>query len=85
MIYFIQEKETPFRIKIGYSKDPEKRVRTIAGTLPQKIILLKIIEGCLEDEQFFHQHFKPFRVPGTKEWYFPEQEVLDFIELPVAV
>lgn len=84
MIYILQELESPYRVKIGYSVDPEKRFATIAGALPQKVVLLRVMEGSIEDERFYHEHFKQHRVEGTREWYYPHVEVLEFIDMPVA-
>ena len=80
MLYFIQEVDPPHRIKIGYSKDPDRRIAVLAGILPQKIKVLKVIPGEPEDERWHHDFLRPFRVEGTREWYNPEPELLDFIE-----
>ena len=80
MIYFIQETEFPNRIKVGYSKDAAKRIAVLGSILPQKIKILRVTEGDRGDEQAIHLGLKPFRVEGTKEWYQPFPEVLEFIE-----
>jgi|APGre2960657505_1045072.scaffolds.fasta_scaffold04375_6 hypothetical protein len=82
MIYFLQETEPPYRIKIGYSANPTKRIATIAATLPQNVQILKIIEGSREDESFFHYIYKKYRVDGKREWYLPDTELLDIIDTP---
>lgn len=80
MIYVLQETDPPYRIKIGYSSNVEKRFAVLSATLPQKIKLLKTMEGQREDEAFFHELLKPFRVQGTREWYYPSPEVLDTLD-----
>jgi len=80
MIYFIQEKEEPYRIKIGYSKDATKRIAVLSATLPQQVEIIKIIPGDIEDEKWFHDLLKQFRVSGKREWYHPDPDLLDFIE-----
>ncbi len=44
MIYFIRNEETN-KIKIGYSKDPEERLRTLQTGSSGKLTLLLAIEG----------------------------------------
>lgn len=80
MIYFIQETEPPFRIKVGYSKTPWKRVKRLASTLPQRIKLLKVKEGEREDEKFLHLKLAEYRVGGTREWFYPAAAALDILD-----
>lgn len=80
MIYFIQEIEPPFRIKIGYSANPDKRIATLAATLPQLIQILKVIPGDKEDEQWLHERWREFRVNRKREWYYPAPELLEYID-----
>jgi len=80
MIYFIQEKEAPFRIKMGFSKNPVKRISVISAYLPQGMKILKVIEGDIEDERWFHNFLRAYRIKGKREWYHPESDFLMFIE-----
>lgn len=80
MIYFIQEIEPPYRIKIGYSANPKKRIATLAATLPQSINILIVIDGTKEDEYWLHERWKEFRVEGKREWYYPYPELLEEID-----
>jgi len=83
MIYALQETVRPFRIKLGYSKHPLKRFATIAAALPQEVVFLGWWEGSITDERFYHEHFKEFRVEGTREWYVPDPEILEFLDLNI--
>lgn len=80
MLYFIQETQEPYRIKIGFSKDPHKRIAVLAAMLPQPVRILKIIEGDRVDESWHHDFLRQFRVEGTREWYYPYAELLDFLD-----
>jgi hypothetical protein len=85
MIYFIQENEHPYRIKMGFSKNPKKRLSHFSGLMPQKVTLLKIIEGDIEDERFFHLQMKDYRVEGSREWYYPLVGFVDAMNLDCKV
>lgn len=85
MVYFIQETEPPYRIKIGYSANPNLRIATLAATLPQKIQILKIMPGDKIDESWLHERWKVYRVEGKREWYYPAFELLADIDSPQAI
>jgi hypothetical protein len=82
MLYYIQEIEPPFRIKIGFSEKPLDRIATLAATLPQKVQILKITPGEREDESWMHERWRAYRVEGKREWYYPAPELLDEIDAP---
>ena len=82
MVYFIQELDPPYRIKIGFSENPNYRIATLAATLPQKIQVLKITEGDRIDESWLHEKWREYRVEGKREWYYPASELLDEIDAP---
>jgi len=84
MIYFIQEIDPPYRIKIGFSKNPTRRIAVLSAMLPQTVQILKIIEGEQLDEQWLHERWKEYRVYGKREWYYPNPELLDDINSPDA-
>lgn len=79
MVYFLQELEAPYRIKIGYSENPSARIAALAATLPQKVQILKIMEGDRLDESWLHDRWREYRVEGKREWYYPAPELLDEI------
>jgi hypothetical protein len=80
MIYVLQEQEPPYRLKIGYSANVQTRVATLAAILPQPVKLVKVMEGELEDEQWLHSHLQGYRVEGTREWYYPTADVLEYLD-----
>ena len=84
MIYFIQEQESPYRIKIGYSKNAYKRIREISAGFSQHMTILKIMEGDRADESFFHQMFADCKIDGKREWFYPYGNLLDFLSTDKA-
>lgn len=76
MIYFAEAKDLNL-IKIGYSKDPEKRLILLNSNSPVKIKLLKSVKGEKIYEWKIHQKFNNLRVKG--EWFKNCKELTDFI------
>jgi hypothetical protein len=66
MIYFIQNKVTG-HIKIGYSKNPKKRLASLQTATPHELALLGTIPGGLEHEGEFHRRFAGHELQG--EWF----------------
>lgn len=85
-VYFAQV--GPY-IKIGYSENPEKRVRNLfkSGTRytapegtplhPSQRRLIRAIDGTWDTEQLIHVALEDFCL--GLEWYVDEPEVRDFI------
>jgi len=80
-IYFIQAGGTGGPMKIGISKDPEKRLKALQVGSHEllKIIYKKNLGGEAENmELFLHEKFKNFRIRG--EWFRPDREIYEVIE-----
>ena len=75
MIYFIKDGE---HIKIGFSKNPDKRFIDIQVSSPRKLKLLGIIKGGRGLEQMIHSKFNHLRVQG--EWFKSAPEILNFMK-----
>lgn len=68
-VYLIKAEGTN-RLKIGYSKDPEKRLLAIQS--PQspfklKLVYKELVADCASFEKFLHDYYKDYRVFG--EWF----------------
>lgn len=74
-VYFVQSAAGP--IKIGYSKDPQERIKDIATHNPERLFLLACTPGSLTDERRIHKVAKPYRIRG--EWYTPSFPILELI------
>jgi hypothetical protein len=83
MIYFIQDTTTGY-IKIGYSKDPKKRLEKLEASTPHDLVLLGAIQGGLEHEAKLHKRFTQHGL--KREWFKGEilQEVLNIIAMDGA-
>lgn len=75
VVYFFEAADL---IKIGFSRDLPKRIRTLRDNLPYEGKLLHVVTGTERMEQYFHQRFSADRVRG--EWFKRSDDLLRFIE-----
>lgn len=71
-VYFIQG-SCGGAIKIGYSKDPEERLKTLQTGYPDILKILLLVPGSERTEQYFHNKFAEYRLNG--EWFRPESAI----------
>ncbi len=76
-VYFIQCEETKL-IKIGYSKSPSSRIKTLGTASPGKLTVLKVTAGETGLERDLHERFSGDRSRG--EWFRPSPELMAEIE-----
>ena len=80
-VYFIQQECSDGLIKIGYtSRGVKSRVAALSTGIPYKLTVLKTIEGDLRKEAELHTKFKEDRVNPNREWFYPSNELLEFID-----
>ncbi len=77
MVYFILNKEVN-HIKIGYSKNPKQRLKTLQTSSSHKLELIYSIEGDITIERFLHKQFKNSHI--YNEWFYYDDKIIDFIE-----
>ena len=75
-VYFIQGINGG-AIKIGYSDNPESRLKALQTGYPDILKILLLVPGTEKTERYFHNKFAEHRLNG--EWFRPEQEVLQEI------
>ena len=76
-IYFIATKD---KIKIGFTKNPvEKRLKQLQTGNDENLVLLGYILGELEEEQLLHKQFAKDRIRHNGEWFFPSEELVEYI------
>jgi hypothetical protein len=78
VVYFIHDGERN-AVKIGWSDEPEKRLKTFMAANPGSLILLATIEGGACEERQLHRHFDHLRVEGRREWFHCTAELLNCI------
>lgn len=80
-IYFIQGGHPEALIKIGWAKNPMKRLKELQAHSPIPLTLLGSRPGTMKQEHELHRKLKHARFHG--EWFAPVEEVLgeipDFI------
>lgn len=74
-VYFVAMKANPAMVKIGSSKDMDRRLRAISVATP--IILFATCDGDCVEERYFQKKFADLRVEG--EWFKPNDGMLNFI------
>jgi hypothetical protein len=80
-VYFIGEEHGP--IKIGHSKDPIGRIRSMQTGNPRRLRIEHVLLGDMSLEKLLHEFWEPYAIrsaakagkpnasPGT-EWFTPE-------------
>jgi hypothetical protein len=77
MVYFIKCNPSG-RIKIGYSKEPTKRMASLQIGCPDELELMGTIHAPKSLETVLKRAFRDFRIRG--EWHTPSKELLCYIE-----
>lgn len=76
-IYFISD---GINIKIGYTKNNvEKRLKQLNTGNENDLYILGYINGTLDDEKHLHWKFGNHRIRQNGEWFYPSQEIIDYI------
>lgn len=75
-VYFVQAVEGG-PIKIGWSVDPDKRLKELQGGNPKELKLIGIEAGDMQHERELHGRFRDHRMFG--EWFMPEPVILEYI------
>lgn len=75
-VYFIEAEGTG-RIKIGVSKDPLSRLRTLQTGSPSPLRLIATAFGGYAKEAELHQRFEDARIDG--EWFYATAPLLNHI------
>ena len=76
MIYFIQQGDTG-PIKIGYSKDIDKRLYSLQSASPHPLKVIGTAQGSMKDEYDIQQKFLYCRLSG--EWFEPSLDLIKYI------
>lgn len=74
-VYFLR---TGAMVKIGFSRNPIGRIRSLRTAIPGQADLLLTLKGARSTERALHRRFRAQREHG--EWFRYEPPLLDFIE-----
>lgn len=77
MVYLIVDTERKF-CKIGFSKTPESRLKTLQRETVLKLELIFVIVGNMGTERYMHQRFS--RLNASREWFKFDQSIYDYFE-----
>ena len=75
-VYFMVNERHGF-CKIGYSLNPEKRLKELQTGCPVPIFIKKTIVGDLKLESKFHKYFRKYKSNG--EWFYMQGELKEFV------
>lgn len=79
-LYFIRMgKSGP--VKIGFSKNPNKRLESLQISSPERLIIIRVVEGTMWGERAAHRAFQKYRLHG--EWFRFRPEMLSW--MPPAI
>ena len=89
-VYFARDSKNGW-IKIGCSKNPKKRVKSIPsslGHIVEDMELLKVIDGSFDEEKFyqnllFRSHVAISNLFNSYEWFHPSEDVMYFVDMPI--
>lgn len=77
-IYFVRGDD---KVKIGFSKDVESRIKDLQASSPLELSLLLTIKGTTKTENELHDRFDKYRIRG--EWFRYEGELEEFVAASV--
>ena len=79
MIYFISAMSRK-HVKIGHTNgDPLRRLSELQVANPERLVLLAMQDGRVEDERKLHEKFRDFRVGG--EWFTLSAQIRNHITI----
>lgn len=84
-VYFARESLNGW-IKVGSSKDPKQRIKSMrSSTGPRigRVKLLKVIDGSFDEEKFYQGLLKIDRSDPSfsHEWFLPSINVMHFVNM----
>lgn len=78
-IYFLQEQGGDWMIKIGYSSNIGKRIKTLQTASPRPLLLVGTIpQGTQRQESDWHRKFRYCN--ANNEWFYPSETLVKHIE-----
>lgn len=69
------------QVKIGYSREPIKRVKAHRASNAGEIVCLGVIYGSKNLEGYIHDDLQFYRTAGKKEWFYYTENVKKYIDM----
>jgi hypothetical protein len=76
-VYFVATECRRF-VKIGRTRNLERRLRSLRSSSPVPLVMLKVLPGHHRTEQVYHDTFHVNRLNG--EWFAADAGMLAFID-----
>lgn len=80
MIYCVQAGNDYSRVKVGFSVDPQRRLRELQTGQSSKMHFVRLVAGPKAAEEDFHYKFKDKQI--SNEWYLSEPFVFEWFDKP---
>jgi len=77
MVYFILNKDSN-HVKIGYSKNPTLRIKTLQTGSSNRLELIAILKGTIKEEKFLQKKFNKYHI--NNEWFEYNENIREFIK-----
>jgi hypothetical protein len=77
-VYVLLHEPTQY-VKVGFSSQPAKRLRSHAAAIPGKLLVLGVFPGGRSLEGAIHDDLSDWLVPGYQEWFFYSPTVKDYL------
>jgi hypothetical protein len=80
-VYFIVDYQAK-KVKIGYSTNPQRRLKELLTSNEGKLELAKIVQGTVKDERKYQRMFCHSKI--RREWFELTPEIEEFINRKVT-
>lgn len=77
MVYFILNKDLN-HVKIGYSKNPSLRIKTLQTASSHKLEIIAVLKGTIKEEKFLQKNFNKYHIKN--EWFEYNYDIKEFIK-----
>lgn len=78
-VYFATTEGAPF-VKVGWAKDPTKRLGELQTGCPFRLTLAATTPGSMADEFSLHRRFAALRIRPDGEWFHLRDELAEFLD-----
>lgn len=77
-VYLLLHEATQY-VKVGFSSQPAKRLRSHTSAIPGRLRVLGVFPGGRWLERAIHEDLSEWLVPGYREWFFYSPSVKEYL------